>query len=357
MAKATNTDTASKPSRVLFGAGLRKTLHDEVRRLGCDRALILSTPAQSSSALDLAVTLNGASAGVFSRAAMHTPVSITKEAVEHTRETSADCLVAMGGGSTTGLAKAIALRTGLPQIVIPTTYAGSEVTPILGQTEGGVKTTLTDPKVKPEVVLYDAELLVSMPLAMTVTSALNAIAHAVEALYARERTERTTQLALEGVAAFKDALPKVLADPTDLAAREATQRGAWACGVVLGEVGMALHHKLCHALGGTFDLPHAETHAIILPHAVAYNAVAVPDLLAPLGEVFGAQDNPGGALWRFCKDLGAPMALQEIGLQRDDLERAVGVATQNPYWNPREVTEGDLRGLLSRALTGAEPRA
>ena len=344
----------AKYQRVLFGVGSRNTVADEVRRLGCSRALILSTPPQSSSALDLAAALNDMSAGVFSRTAMHTPVEVTENALRHVQEINADCLIAIGGGSTTGLGKAIAHRTGLPQIVIPTTYAGSEATPILGQTEDGVKTTLTDRKVLPEVILYDPELVATLPVGMTVTSALNAMAHAAEALYARDKSEDSSQLAIDGLTSFVKSLPKVMLDPEDLAAREETQRGAWACGAVLGRVGMALHHKLCHTLGGSFELPHAETHAIILPHAIHYNAQAVPGLLAPVTDLLDGS-SPGMALWQFAKSMGAPLALRDLGLQVQDLDRVAEIATRNPYWNPREVTADGIRALLEKAWTGEAP--
>lgn len=340
--------------RVLFGAGLRKQLKDEVVNLGCSRALILSTPPQSSSALDIAEELNGLSAGVFSKAAMHTPTAVTEEAVQHAVEVNADCVVAVGGGSTTGLGKAIALRTDLPQIVIPTTYAGSEATPILGQTEDGLKTTLSDPKVLPEVILYDPELVVTLPVGMTVTSALNAMAHAVEALYARDRDEESTKLAISGLTSFAGALPEVLAQPESISAREETLRGAWACGAVLGRVGMALHHKLCHTLGGTFDLPHAETHAIVLPHAAHFNAQAVPELLAPVSELLD-DSLPGQAIWKFAKDMGAPMALKDLGVTESDLDRATEIALAKPYWNPREITADGIRTLLQNAWAGVAP--
>jgi maleylacetate reductase len=263
--------------------------------------------------------------------------------------------VAVGGGSTTGLGKAIAYRTDLPQIVVPTTYAGSEATSILGQTEGGAKTTLTDPRVQPEVILYDAELVAGLPVPMTVTSALNAIAHAAEGLYAQDRNPLSSALAAEGMGAFAEALPRVIATPGDLTARGETLYGAWLCGTVLGQVGMALHHKLCHVLGGTFGLPHAETHAIILPHAIAYNEAAVPGLLAPVAEIFG-DVTAGDALHGFAARSGAPLALRDLGLARADLDRAAEVAARNPYWNPAPVTRDGIRHLLDAAWEGRAPR-
>lgn len=342
--------------RVRFGAGSSRAVADDLRALGCGRALILSTPQQVASALRTAEDLGPLAAGIFSRAAMHTPVEITAEALAHVSEVRADCVVAVGGGSTTGLSKAIALRTDLPQVVIPTTYAGSEATPILGQTERGLKTTVTDDRVQPEVIVYDPALLTGLPVPMTVTSALNAIAHAVEALYARDRNPLSSMLAMEGIRAFGRALPQVVAEPGDLAARGETLYGAWLCGTVLGQVGMALHHKLCHALGGSFDLPHAETHAVILPHAVAYTEPDVPDLLAPVASALGGA-TAAQALHAFAARMGAPAALRDLGLKEADLDRAAEIATKNPYWNPRPVDPGPLRALLARAWAGDPPAA
>ncbi|MCM2472428.1 maleylacetate reductase [Rhizobium sp. CG5] len=342
--------------RVRFGVGIRHDLVAEIKRLDCRRALILTTPEQAHIAAEFASLCGDHAAGTFTGARMHTPVAISEEAVAYARDIAADCLVAIGGGSTTGLGKAIALRTDLPQIVVPTTYAGSEATAILGETEDGVKTTLTSPKIQPEVILYDAELVRTLPVAMTVTSALNAIAHAAEGLYAQNRTPLTSLMAVEGMRAFRDALPRVLVNPDDLRARAETLYGAWLCGTVLGQVGMALHHKLCHTLGGSFDLPHAETHAVVLPHAIAYNAAAARDELRPLAELFG-DDQPGMALYRFAQSVNAPMALHGLGLKESDLDRAADLAAKNPYWNPRPVERDAIRQLLQAAWAGEPPLA
>ncbi len=340
--------------RVRFGAGIRSAVAEEVAALGASRALILTTPHQAAMADEFAAYLGAQAVGRFTGAAMHTPVDVSEQATALALELGADVVIAVGGGSTTGLGKAIALRTDLPQIVVPTTYAGSEATGILGQTENGVKTTLTSPKVQPEVILYDAELVATLPVAMTVTSALNAMAHAAEGLYARDRSPISSLMAVEGLRAFRDSLPRVMADPTNPAARGETLYGAWLCGTVLGQVGMALHHKLCHTLGGSFDLPHAGTHAVILPHAIAYNAGAVPDLLAPVTELFG-HGNPGLGLWHFAKEAGAPMRLADLGLKETDLDRAADLAAANPYWNPRPVTREGIRALLQAAWAGDRP--
>lgn len=344
----------STNQHVRFGVDIRLEIGTELENIGASRALVLSTPNQAEMAMELAERLGSAAAGVYTRARVHTPTDITDEALQHAESVKADSIVSVGGGSTIGLGKALALRTDMPQVAVPTTYAGSEATPILGETKDGLKTTLTDPKVLPEVILYDSTLVASLPTALTVTSALNAMAHAAEALYAKDRTQETTELACNGMRAFADGLDAVVNNPKDLAAREATQRGAWACGTVLGRVGMALHHKLCHTLGGSFDLPHAETHAIILPHAIHYNEAEVPDLLAPISGILGGP-TPGLSLWRFAERMGAPMALKALGLMESDLGKAVSIALQKPYWNPRPITEEGLRSLLQNAWRGEAP--
>lgn len=346
--------TLADDVRVRFGTGLRHDIAAEVARLGTGRALVLSTPQQSDLAVAACETLGARAAGVYTKATMHTPVTVTADALDHLADIKADCLIAIGGGSTIGLGKALAYRTDLPQITIPTTYAGSEATPILGQTENGVKTTLRDPKVLPEVILYDPELVARLPIAMTVTSGLNAMAHAAEALYSENRTATTTQLAIDGLKALIGGLPDVVAAPGDLNARAITQRGAWACGTVLGQVDMALHHKLCHTLGGSFDLPHAETHAVILPHAIAYNMRAAATELRPIGQLLGGED-AGQALYDFAKGLNAPLALRDFGLREADLDRAADLATEKPYPNPQPVTQADIRALLQAAWAGDAP--
>lgn len=340
------------PVRVRLGAGVRHEVGAEMAALGFSRALVLSTAEQAAQGQALRDALGERAHGLFAGAVMHTPVEVTQAALA--AAAGADCLVAIGGGSTVGLAKAIALRTDLPQIVLPTTYAGSEATPVLGQTQNGVKETLRSPKVQPEVILYDPELVATLPAALTVTSGLNAMAHAIEALYARDRNPLSDQLALAGIRAFLTGLPRVAAAPGDLAAREETLFGSWLCGTVLAQVGMALHHKLCHTLGGRFNLPHAETHAILLPHTAAYNAGAAAGALAPVAELLGGP--VGGGLHDFAAGLGAPLALRTLGLTEADLDEAAELAVRNPYWNPRPVERVAIRALLQDAWDGTRPR-
>lgn len=341
------------PGRILFGPGMLDTVAAEIERLGATRALILSTPFQRADAQKLAGRLGALAVGVFGEATMHTPVAVTLKALDAFEAAGADCVVALGGGSTIGLGKAIAWRNDAPQIVIATTYAGSEVTPILGQTENGIKTTVRDPKILPEVVIYDPTLTTGLPASMSVTSGLNAMAHAVEGVYARDRNPVSSLMAVEGVRALRDALRVIVRKPDDLRARGDALYGSWLCGSVLGTVGMSLHHKLCHTLGGSFDLPHAETHAIMLPHSAAYNAQAATVELQPLADLFGGAI--GGGLHDFARSLGAPLALKDLGLQEVQLDQAADLAVRNPYWNPRTVEREAVRELLQQAWEGTRP--
>ena len=340
-------------TRVVFGHGTLAQVPGEVARLGHSRALVLSTPHQKSEADALAQRLGTRAAGVFAGAAMHTPTDITEQAVAAYDAARADCVVSLGGGSTTGLGKAIAVRTGADQVVIPTTYAGSEMTDILGETSAGEKTTRRDPAIRPEVVVYDVDLTLTLPVALTVTSALNAIAHAMEALYALDRNPVIEAMVREALPAFRDALPLLAKDPQDRDARSSALYAAWCCSTALGYVSMALHHKLAHVLGGSFGLPHAETHAVLLPHTTAYNEAAVGDLLRPIAQTFGG--TAGAGLWHFAKSVGAPLRLADLGLTEPDLDRAADIATRNPYANPRPVTRDGIRHLLQQAFDGQCP--
>lgn len=344
------------PGRVVFGQGRLRQLPEELDRLGVSRALVIATPEQAALAERVGALIGPRCAAVHPRAVMHTPYEVTEEAMGVVSAGRIDNLVAIGGGSTIGLAKAIALRTDLPQIAIPTTYAGSEVTPIIGETRDGAKVTQTTPKVLPEVVIYDVDLTMTLPARLSGTSGINAIAHAVEALYARDRNPVISLMAAEGVKALTRALPAIAGDPSDLAARTEAQYGAWLCGTCLGAVGMALHHKLCHTLGGSFGLPHAETHTVVLPHALAYNAPAVPEAIAALRHATGAAD-PARALYDLAGQVGAPRGLRDLGMAEADIEAAVTRAMANPYWNPRELEPEALRALLSRAWAGEPPEA
>jgi alcohol dehydrogenase class IV len=342
------------PARVVFGTGTLARVRDELERLAVTRALVLTTPPLVHPGLGVADLRGAPAAGVFSGAAMHTPVEVTLAALAELRGLGAGGVVAIGGGSTIGLGKALAARTGVPQLAIPTTYAGSEMTPILGETQGGEKTTRRSLDVLPETVIYDVDLTLGLPVALSGVSGINAIAHAVEALYAQDANPITSALAEQGIAALARALPVIAGDPRDRAARRDALYGAWLCAVCLGAVGMALHHKLCHVLGGTFALPHAETHTAVLPHAVAYNAPAAPEAMARIARALGADDAATG-LHDLAGAVGARRALAELGMPAGGLDRAAELAVAHPYGNPRPLERDAIRALLEHAFTGARP--
>jgi alcohol dehydrogenase class IV len=341
------------PARVVFGAGALAKLPEELARLGATRALVLSTPEQKASAMEVAAALTGRCAGTYDKAAMHVPIEVAEDARRTARELGADCCVTVGGGSTTGLGKAIALTSELPILAVPTTYAGSEMTPIYGITEGGAKKTGRDVRVLPKSVIYDPNLTLSLPAALSAASGMNAIAHAVEALYSHEGNPIVSLMAEEGIRALAAALPRILEQPRDLNARSDALYGAWLCGIVLGSAGMALHHKLCHVLGGSFNLPHAETHSIVLPHAVRYNQSA-GEAMRRIERAIGAPDAATG-IFDLEKKLGLPLRLADIGMKEADLERAARIATEAPYPNPRKVEYAPVLELLRDAYRGRRP--
>ncbi|KVE88829.1 maleylacetate reductase [Burkholderia cepacia] len=344
----------ARPARVIFGAGSLDHLEREVLELGAQRALVLCTPEQRDLAQYIVERLGARAAGLYDRATMHVPIEIARDARAFARSCGADCAIAIGGGSTIGLGKAIALESSLPILAIPTTYAGSEMTPIYGLTEGGIKRTGSDARVLPKTVIYDPALTVTLPVELSVTSGLNAIAHAAEGLYANNANPVMSLVAEEGIRALARGLPGVRRNTADLGARGDALYGAWLCGMVLGNVGMALHHKLCHTLGGSFNLPHAPTHTVVLPHALAYNAVHAPDAMQRIARAIGTNDAARG-LYALALDNGAPVSLKAIGMQEADLDRAADLAAANPYWNPRPIERDGLRALLQDAFDGNLP--
>lgn len=347
----------SAPSRVVFGAGVLAQLPDEVVRLGARRALVLTTPEQRGLGERVASLLGERAAGVYAQAVMHVPTDVARAAREAATRLGADCYVAVGGGSTIGLGKAIALESSQPIIAVPTTYAGSEVTPIYGLTEGRLKKTGRDARVLPRTVLYDPELTLTLPPDISAASGMNAMAHAVEALYAQDANPVISLMAEESIRALAHALPAVVRHPDNIAARGQALYGAWLAGVCLGNVGMALHHKICHTLGGTFNLPHAQTHAVMLPHTAHYNhAAATPALQRVARALGGGQANEAGPLlYRLNQALGIPAGLLAIGMPEAGLEEAATLACANPYDNPAPVAHAPILALLGRAWRGEAP--
>ena len=344
----------SMPARVVFAENAIEHLPREIEQLGARRALVLSTPQQEALATDISRRLGQRSVGIYPHAVMHVPIEVARTARDEAIRLGADCVVAAGGGSTVGLGKAIALESGLPILAIPTTYAGSEMTSIYGLTEAGMKKTGRNRRVLPKVVIYDPLLTVDLPAAMSITSGFNAIAHAAEALYAENLNPITAMMAEEGIRALAQGMPQVAKNPRDLDGRSNCLYGAWLCGAVLGTTSMALHHKLCHVLGGTWNLPHAETHTVILPHAIAFNYPAAPEAMGRIERAMKTP-NAAGGIFDLMKQLNAPLSLKEIGMQHDDLDRAASLVMEAPYYNPRSTTREGILRLLDGAFFGRRP--
>ena len=371
---------------MVFGAGAFAGLAAEVERLGMRRALVLSTPGQRRLADEVARRAGERVAGIFAGAVMHVPVDTVLAARAAAEAVGADGCIAIGGGSTIGLGKALALDAAalavaageaapgssgsvaaaergrpsgaLATLAIPTTFSGSEMTPVFGVTARGQKRTGRDERVLPRAVIYDPELLATLPVKVAGPSGVNGIAHCVEALYARDRNPITSLMAEEGIRALVASLPRVVADDSDREARAEARGealyGAWLAGSCLAATSMALHHKLCHLLGGRYDLPHAETHTVLLPHVVQYNRDFAVEAMARLGRALGGAD-PAVGLFDLAQRLHAPLALRQLGLPESALDEAADLAMMGTYDNPRPLERSGIRQLLQAAWQGTRP--
>lgn len=340
------------PVRVVFAAGAARTrLAAEVERLGGRRVLLVAGPAEQALARTFTAPFAERIAGTFRGVRPHVPVAVAEAARDAAATARADLVLSIGGGSTTGTAKAVALTTGLPVLAVPTTYAGSEVTPVWGLTEGARKTTGTDMRVLPRCVVYDPELTRTLPVELSVASGLNAVAHCVEAFWAPRRNPVSSLLAEEGLRALGRGLPAVVADPDDPAARADLLYGAHLAGTAFAGAGSGLHHTICHVLGGTYDLPHALTHAVVLPHVLAFHAPALPDVSRRIGRALGGSDDGVRALRDLTRSLGVPPGLRDLGLQEEQVEHAVDLVTA-PADTPRPLDRAGTRALLRAAWSG-----
>jgi maleylacetate reductase len=338
-------------SRIVFGQGCLAQLAHEIERIGASHVMLIGTPGRASELGRARSSLGDQVVAVFDRAVVHVPQDVAMLARQTAVESRADVLVAIGGGSAIGVAKAIALAFPLPIIAVPTTYGGSEMTPIWGLTEEGRKETGRNPRVQPRVVIYDPDLTLSLPSRATASSGMNAMAHCIEALYASDANPLTTAAALEGLSLLASSLPRVAAAPADREQRSVALKGAWLAGYSLGTVQMALHHKLCHTLGGAFDLPHADTHAVLLPYTAAYNRDAAASAMRSAADVLGVEDTPSELL-SISRTIGAPLSLREIGMREDALERAASLALERPYPNPAPLAKDSIGVLLQAAYAG-----
>ncbi len=344
------------PGRVVFGVGSsRRQLVEEVERLGGTRVLLIATERTRPAVEALAGPLGERVVGMFTDVQPHVPLAIAEAARERARELAADSLLAIGGGSVIGVAKAIALELPLPILAVPTTYAGSEMTPIWGMTSEQRKRTGRSLMVLPKTVVYDPELTYSLPASVTGPSAINAMAHCVEALYAPGANPITTLVAEEGIRALRSGTPISIAHPDSPEGRSDTLYGAYLAGAALGVAGTGLHHKICHVLGGAYNLPHAETHTVVLPHAIAFNEAAIPDVMARVARALGSKRAAEG-VYRFIETLGTPIALKDIGMRPENIDEAVNLILEAaPTDNPAPVNADSIRLLLDNAYHGRRP--
>jgi maleylacetate reductase len=342
------------PSRVIFGVGAIGQVVPEIDRLQVIRVLTIHGRSEGPIASRVSRVLGTRAVGVINEVALHVPLDVAEAGRRRARELSADALLAIGGGSATGLAKAIALEQGMPILAVPTTYAGSEMTPIYGLTSEGRKATGRDLRVLPRVVIYDPALTTTLPPGVTAGSGMNAIAHAVEGLYAMGANPMLSVLAEEAILELSQALPILVHEPADIEARTRALYAAYLAGVVQGAAGMGVHHRICHVLGGTYGLGHGSVNAVILPHAVRFNAEAAPQAIARVAEALGA-DDAAVALFDLAERIGAPTSLKALGMPEEKLPEAAHLAAEPPPANPRPVTAEGVLALLRDAYAGRRP--
>jgi len=342
------------PGRVVFGVGSRRSLADELEAIGARRVLVVASPAEDHLADEVTGLLGDRVAGRFRDVVQHVPEDGAQAARAATREAGADSVLTIGGGSATGFGKAVALVDDVHLVALPTTYAGSEMTTIWGLTEGVHKRTGKDARVKPELVVYDPELTLSLPPRIAGPSGMNALAHCVEALYGPGANPIVSLMALEGIRALDRSLPVVCASPDDVDARTDALYGAYLAAAALASGGIGLHHKTCHVLGGMFGLDHGDMNAVVLGHSLAYNATAVPDVMADIGSALGTDDAPG-ALFDLAAAIGAPTSLEAIGMPADGLDEATRRVVAEAADNVRPPEPDGVRRMLDDAFRGRRP--
>lgn len=348
----TNFSLELRAHRIVSGAPVAEVLADELTTLDMRRCMLVTTPNLSShfDAMSDDATIR-ACAARFTGVIPHVPEPSVMQAVDTARACAADGLLVFGGGSALDTAKAVSDRTGLPILAIPTNFSGSEVTWNFGLTVNGVKQTVRNPAVLPRTVIYDPALLMTLPASVAMCSGINAIAHAIEALYAPQANPLTHALAETGIRKMIDGLRRFCANgerTTDAASDCLT--GSWLCGEVLSQVGMGFHHRICHVLGGTFGLPHAEVHTVLLPYSVAWNYGHVP-ALAALSDVFGQQPF-ARALAEFSAAHGAPRSLEALGFSSGQIHQAAALASSTPIANPHPISASDIEAILAHAFAG-----
>lgn len=344
-----------RPPRIVFGAGTIRGIAAEVTRLGGRRALVVSTPGRQAMGQRIADHLGPMLAAILPEAISQVPIEMARQGRQRAREVDADCLVAIGGGASIGLAKAIALELALPIIDVPTTYSGSEVTGFCGITIDGVKRMHTSLNMLAATIIYDPELTLSLPIPTSASSAMNALAHCIDAIYVPTVDPIIALAAAEGARVVVNAIRNVVTNPHDIVARSQMLYGAYLSGAALTG-GFALQHGLAHTLGGSFGVAHGLSHAIILPHIAAYNARFAPAKMETLAMAMAVPD-VGNAIFELLIELCLPTSLAEVGIRPADVSdiARITVETDNGL-NPGPVTMEAVSSIIEDALRGNRPR-
>ena len=347
-------DYTPVPSRVVFGENSALKLCDEVRSLGGKRALIACTKNMVKRADNVIDALGENCVGIFDGVEPHCPEHVAMAALQMFKDKAADVIIAIGGGSTIGVGKAITLRTGAPLIVVATTPCGSESTPIHGMLIGNKKKTGRDPKVIATTSIYDPILTTSMSAHHTATIGMNSLAHCVEALYAQVKSPISDLMAVNGIKALIRGIPGSIRNPEDLEHRAEVLYGGMLSGYCVTLAGIALHHKLCHVLGGHHGIPHGESNSVILPYAVAYNETAAPEAMAEIRNAMNT-DSASGGIFDFATEINVPKSLKELGMRVEHLDAAARETVETTPYNPKPVDVKSVREMLQQAYEGIRP--
>jgi maleylacetate reductase len=346
---------SASASRVILAPGALARVPDEVSRLGGRRVLLIGSGTSTREALRrVRESLDAGIAAVIPVAAQHVPEAIAAAAVSTAHDSAADLIVTVGGGSATGLGKVVALECDLPLIAVPTTYSGSEMTPMWGRTSAGVKRTGMDARVLPRAVVYDPELCLGMPPMLAAASGMNALAHCAEALWSAGASPVTSVLAEEGIRRLLVGLPAVVASSGDLEGHAGNLVAACLAGLCIAQAGSGIHHRTCHVLGGGWNLPHAETHAVVLPHATALVAPRAPEAMVRLMRLLDT-DDPAAALFDFERRLGLPASLRALGMPPEAVGDAARRIAELSHDDPLVPGPTAVRTMLDGAFEGSVP--
>ncbi len=341
------------PTRIVFGLGSRHGLADELDRLGLSQVLLIASGSSRDAANELAGILDHRLTWRVDGVRQHVPAELAAEVTQDATRVGADGVVTLGGGSAVGLGKAVAV-SGLPLVALPTTYSGSEMTAFWGVTTAGHKEVRRNSQVLPKTVLYDPELTFGLPPLVTAASGMNALAHCLEALWAAGASPISAPWALDGARALCEAVPAAVAEPWDPKVRSRALVGACQAGLALATAGTGLHHKLCHVLGGRYDMPHAETHAALLPHVVGFNEPVLGALAARMAIAVGSGRASTG-VHDLAVRMGLTMELSELGMPESGIAEVAAEVAASPPANPRPLDEAALRSLLRSAWEGDSP--